>query len=44
MDIDRSYHVEYFSAFNFNVTHYTEKADIAGDEVEKNWADLGIYS
>jgi hypothetical protein len=43
MSLDRSFHVEQFNTFDFNVTKYTERAIDAGDEVEKRWADLGIY-
>ena len=32
------------SDFHFNFTKYTTPTDISGDEVEKNWADLGIYT
>ncbi|EME42939.1 hypothetical protein DOTSEDRAFT_104521, partial [Dothistroma septosporum NZE10] len=42
--IDRAYHSETFNNFDFNLTGYTARAIDVGDEVEKNWADLGIYS
>lgn len=41
--VDRSYHINTFNTFDFNVTRYTERETDARGEVEKRWADLGIY-
>lgn len=41
--IDRTLHKKTFNAFEYNVTKYTARTSDVGDEVEKNWVDLGIY-
>lgn len=42
--IDRNIRIEMFNEFDYNnTTRYTDKPSDVGDEVERNWADLGIY-
>jgi hypothetical protein len=42
--IDRSLQVETYTPFDFNFSVYTMPTELAGDEVEKYWADLGIFT
>ncbi|KAF2769685.1 hypothetical protein EJ03DRAFT_362143 [Teratosphaeria nubilosa] len=42
-EMDRSLVTYYFNGFDTKPSRYTAKADDVGDDVEKAWADLGIY-
>ncbi|CAK1367029.1 uncharacterized protein RHO25_011742 [Cercospora beticola] len=41
--VHRTFHTEVFNSFEYNFTRYTARTEDVGDEVEKSWADLGIY-